>query len=164
MSEVTLSSKNQIVVPRDTRKALGLKPGDRLLVVPRGSHAVILRRPKSFAKALRGLMKGVYPPDYLEKERGSWVELLVQPYRDGDRGRVDDCFGILARFPNLRWVAPDLDVADLAARMRARYRLKTPDAVQAATANHESVSGFLTNDPGFRRVAEMDVFLLDDVL
>ena len=109
--------------------------------------------------------------DWLERPGSSaitstitMVELLVQPYRDGDRGRVDDCFGILARFPNLRWVAPDLDVADLAARMRARYRLKTPDAVQAATAIHESVSGFLTNDPGFRRVAEMDVFLLDDVL
>jgi AbrB family looped-hinge helix DNA binding protein len=72
MGEVTLSAKNQIVVPRDTRKALGLKAGDKILVVPRGGHAVILRRPKSFAKAIRGLLKGVYPADYLEKEKDHW--------------------------------------------------------------------------------------------
>jgi AbrB family looped-hinge helix DNA binding protein len=72
MAEVTLSSKNQIVVPRETRKALGVKAGDKLLVVLRGTHAIILPKPKSFAKAIKGLMHGVYPPNYLEKERDSW--------------------------------------------------------------------------------------------
>ena len=72
MAEVTLSMKNQIVIPRDTRKKLGLKAGDKLLVVARGQHAIIMRRPKSFAKALIGMMKGTYSADYLEKERQSW--------------------------------------------------------------------------------------------
>lgn len=72
MSEVTLSTKNQIVIPRATRTALGLKPGDKLLIVPRGRHAIIMRRPRSFAKAIAGLMADVYPPKYLEKERQSW--------------------------------------------------------------------------------------------
>ena len=33
MTEATLSAKNQIVIPREARKALGLKPGDKILVL-----------------------------------------------------------------------------------------------------------------------------------
>jgi AbrB family looped-hinge helix DNA binding protein len=36
MAEVTLSAKNQIVIPREAREALGVKAGDKLLVVVRG--------------------------------------------------------------------------------------------------------------------------------
>jgi AbrB family looped-hinge helix DNA binding protein len=71
MAEATLSSKNQVVIPRDARKALRLKPGDKLLFVVRGNHLIMLPKPKSFAKAIRGLMES-YPSDYLAKERESW--------------------------------------------------------------------------------------------
>jgi AbrB family looped-hinge helix DNA binding protein len=37
MAEAKLSRKNQIVIPLEARKALGLKPGDTLLIVPRGT-------------------------------------------------------------------------------------------------------------------------------
>ncbi|MGB7847825.1 MAG: AbrB/MazE/SpoVT family DNA-binding domain-containing protein [Candidatus Acidiferrum sp.] len=72
MAEATLSSKNQIVIPRDVRRALGLKPGDKLLVVLRGGHLIVLPKPKSFEKATRGLARGKYGPGYLKKERESW--------------------------------------------------------------------------------------------
>jgi AbrB family looped-hinge helix DNA binding protein len=72
MAEATLSSKNQIVIPRDVRKALGLKAGDKLLVVLRGEHLIILPKPKSFTKATRGLARGKYGSDYMKKERESW--------------------------------------------------------------------------------------------
>ena len=69
MAEATLSSKNQIVIPKEARKALGLKPGSKLLVVAQGNVVVLLRKPKDFEKAIRGLGKGLYPPDYLKKVR-----------------------------------------------------------------------------------------------
>jgi len=72
MSEATLSSKNQIVVPREAREALGVRPGDKLLVVVRGNAVIILPRPHSWAKALRGLAKTKYPKNYLAQERASW--------------------------------------------------------------------------------------------
>jgi AbrB family looped-hinge helix DNA binding protein len=72
MSEATLSSKNQIVVPREAREALGVKAGDKLLVVVRGKSVIILPRPKSWAKAIRGLAGGLYPENYLAEERASW--------------------------------------------------------------------------------------------
>jgi AbrB family looped-hinge helix DNA binding protein len=72
MAEATLSSKNQIVVPREAREALGARPGDKLLVVVRGNTVVILQRPRSWSKALRGLTKKQYPEDYLDRERTRW--------------------------------------------------------------------------------------------
>ena len=72
MAEATVSSKNQIVIPREARKALGLKPGDKVLFTVLGNRVLIMEKPKSFRAALRGLGRGLYPPDYLKKERKSW--------------------------------------------------------------------------------------------
>jgi hypothetical protein len=30
---------------------------------------IIMEKPKSWSAAIRGIAKGMYPPDYLEKER-----------------------------------------------------------------------------------------------
>ena len=72
MAEAKLSSKNQIVIPLEARKALGLKAGDKVIIVPRGETIIIMRKPKSYAKAILGMGKGMYRPDYLQRERESW--------------------------------------------------------------------------------------------
>jgi AbrB family looped-hinge helix DNA binding protein len=68
-----LSSKNQIVIPRAAREALGLKPGDQLLVVVHGDGVIVLRKPKAHHAAIRGLASGLYPNGYLEEERDGWA-------------------------------------------------------------------------------------------
>ena len=65
-----MSAKHQIVVPREAREALQLKPGDKLIVVVHGGKVLILERPKSYHDAVRG--RGTYPKNYLKKERDSW--------------------------------------------------------------------------------------------
>jgi AbrB family looped-hinge helix DNA binding protein len=72
MAEVTVSSKNQIVVPREAREALRLRPGAKLQVVVRGDTVLLFRKPKSATRALAGLGRGMYPPRYLDEERRSW--------------------------------------------------------------------------------------------
>jgi AbrB family looped-hinge helix DNA binding protein len=72
MAEATLSAKNQIVIPLEAREALGLKPGDKVLVVVRGRSVLILRKPKSYHAAIRGLGRGAYSKTYLQNERLSW--------------------------------------------------------------------------------------------
>ena len=71
MAEATLSSRNQIVIPREAREALKVKPGDKLLVTVQGNKAIILQKPESWSAAIRGLAKTAYPRDYLKKERES---------------------------------------------------------------------------------------------
>ena len=72
MVDAPVSGKNQIVIPREARNALGVKAGDKLLVVVRGDVVIVLPKPKSHQHAIRGLARGSYPSGYLEKERRSW--------------------------------------------------------------------------------------------
>ena len=72
MLEARLSSKNQIVIPRQAREALRVKAGDKLLVVVRGDKVIVLQKPKAHHAAIRGLSGGAYPRGYLQKERRSW--------------------------------------------------------------------------------------------
>ena len=72
MPEATLSSKNQIVIPSEARKALGIKPGDKLLIVVRGSSFIVLQKPESPHSAIRGLAPRPFAEHYVKKERASW--------------------------------------------------------------------------------------------
>lgn len=92
------------------------------------------------------------------------TELLVQPYRDRRELRVDEFYALLTSYPNLKWVPPDLEVADIAARIRATCRLRTPDALEAATVVQAGVTGLVTNDPVFKRVETFETMVLDELL
>ncbi len=89
------------------------------------------------------------------------TELLVQPYRADNEALVEQYYGLLSLFPHLEWVAPDLAVADTAGRIRARYRLRTPDALQAATAVCRGATAIMTNDVDFARIPRIEVGVLD---
>jgi predicted nucleic acid-binding protein len=92
------------------------------------------------------------------------TELLVQPYREQDEQRVDQIYGLLSSYPGLDWIAPSLEIADAASRIRAAYGLRTPDALQAATAVHAGVSGSITNDRVFERVEGFETLVLERFL
>lgn len=91
------------------------------------------------------------------------TELLVQPYRDAEQEQVDEFYALLSTYPNLDWIAPTLEVADMAAKVRALYRLRTPDALQAATAVQAHATGLVTNDPVFQRVEVFETLVLDNL-
>ena len=72
MRAIKLSSKNQIVLPKEAREAMHVRGGDELLVVVKGETTIILAKPKNYVSALHGKGKGVYPKGYLSRERRSW--------------------------------------------------------------------------------------------
>jgi predicted nucleic acid-binding protein len=92
------------------------------------------------------------------------AELLVQPYRNSDERQVDEFYGLLTTYPHLDWIAPSLTIADIAARIRAAHRLRTPDALQAATAIQSEATGLITNDSVFERVKEFETLVLEHLL
>ena len=72
MPYLKLSSKNQIVLPKEAREAMKVKGGDELLVVVKDGITLIMPKPASYAEALSGRGKKIYPKNYLKKERRSW--------------------------------------------------------------------------------------------
>lgn len=58
---VKMSSKNQIVVPKEAREALGLRSGDRLIVTVREEEIRLEREPRDLAGRLEGLLAGEDP-------------------------------------------------------------------------------------------------------
>ncbi|HEX4960551.1 MAG TPA: PIN domain-containing protein [Thermoanaerobaculia bacterium] len=71
---------------------------------------------------------------------------------------------ILLESPHLHVLDVNVRIAEKAAKLRARYRLKTPDAIQIAVAIQAGCEGFLTNDKDHKRVQEVRVLFLGDFL
>jgi predicted nucleic acid-binding protein len=92
------------------------------------------------------------------------TELLVLPYRKANEQQVDELYALLSTYPKLEWIAPTLELADTAAKIRGIHGLRTPDALQAATAVHSHATALLTNDPVFERVSEFETIVLDRML
>ncbi len=92
------------------------------------------------------------------------TEVLVQPYRLRDQHRANQFLGLLSTFPNLEWIAPSLEIADRAARIRALHGLRTADALLASTAIYASATALITNDKAFQRVEGFETFILDRLL
>ncbi|MFZ0687545.1 MAG: PIN domain-containing protein [Terriglobales bacterium] len=92
------------------------------------------------------------------------TEILVQPYRNANLPQAETFYSLLTTMPNLEWVAPNLQIANSAASLRARYRLQTPDALIAATAIFRGATAVVTNDPIFTRIPSFDTLVLDRLI
>lgn len=66
MSTTTISSKFQIVIPKDIRDKLGLRPRQRFHVLEKG-HTIILV-PEVPLSSLRGIAKGIDTSGIREKK------------------------------------------------------------------------------------------------
>ena len=92
------------------------------------------------------------------------LEILVKPRREENWEAVRDYKDLLLTFPNLRLVALEPDCADLASDLRARYGIRTPDAIQVASALFHSATAFVSNDDQLKQISELEIILLDELL
>ncbi len=90
------------------------------------------------------------------------LEILVRPYRDSNVDLVNQSYALLVTHPGIQWIELSLSIADQAARIWAEHNLRTPEAIQAATALQLSATGFLANDALFKGLQGLDVFILND--
>lgn len=91
------------------------------------------------------------------------TEVLTRPKQVGDLITEQAYRRRLLGSRNFMLVPIDTDTAADAANLRARYRLRTPDALQIAAALRAGGEAFLTNDTALGRVTELRVLLLDDL-
>ena len=67
MKTVTVSPKYQVVIPRDVRKMLGIKPGEKMQVINYANRIELV--PVKKIKTMRGFLKGIDTTVIREKDR-----------------------------------------------------------------------------------------------
>jgi predicted nucleic acid-binding protein len=90
-------------------------------------------------------------------------EVLVHPLQQGNNDLSERYRSLLTDSFHFHLISVDVAIAEKAADLRARYRLRTPDALQLATAFNAGSEAFLSNDRQLARATEMRVLILDDL-
>lgn len=120
-------------------------------------HPVYLERVRSFFRSMDRAEFTVVTSTV------TLLEVLVHPFRHQDVKLAEQYRNILLNARGLTTVSMSADIAEEAARLRAAYKIRTPDAIQVATALHEGASHLLTNDVRLRPLTELQVLILDEL-
>lgn len=91
------------------------------------------------------------------------TETLMKPLKEQDMDLVGAYRRMLYSSEEIMLAPVTAQIADVAANLRARYNLRTPDALHVATAIVSGCDTFLTNDTGIKRVTEINVLVLDEL-
>ncbi len=91
------------------------------------------------------------------------LELLVKPLKEKRFDLALQYKNLLTQSDGIKLIEISNSIAVEAAAIRANHQLKTPDAIQLATANFFSVNYFLTNDKHLKTGSEMNIITLDEL-
>jgi len=88
------------------------------------------------------------------------LEVLVRPYRRGDRSLVAQYSEMILKTRHLSAVPVSPEIAEEAARIRAKYQTATPDSIQLATALVTGATCFLSNDDSLPEIPGVTLIVL----
>jgi len=92
------------------------------------------------------------------------LEICVKPIKDGRKDLADQYAQKLLGDEKLTVWVVDGSVAMKAAELRGKYGIKTPDAIQIATAVVGGAEALITNDVNLKKVKEIEILVLNDFL
>lgn len=99
------------------------------------------------------------------KDRGIFsmvglIELLTGAKNQKDPALAELYRSLVKQFPHLALIGLNHEIVEIASDLRAKYGLRTPDAIHLGTAIAAEVDAFLTNDRNLKKVKEIKVELL----
>jgi len=92
------------------------------------------------------------------------LEILVKPKKENNLLLTERYKLLFETFPNLQVKTLNENIADIASSLRANYNINTPDAIQIATSLEVKADIFITNDVTLKKIAEIKVLLLSEML
>ena len=90
------------------------------------------------------------------------LEVLVHPFRTNNETLAERYREILLYSEGLTTFEIVHGVSEMASKLRAKYSIKTPDAIQIAVGVFRGANKFLTNDPALKKVGDIEVLVVDD--
>ena len=91
------------------------------------------------------------------------METLIGPLKSRDTA-LAGAYELLFQQAQTRLLPISQTILRSAAQLRATTKLKTPDAIHAATAASAGCVSFITNDSGFRGIAGLPAVILSDLI
>jgi predicted nucleic acid-binding protein len=92
------------------------------------------------------------------------LEVLVQPFRTKNESLAERYRDILLYSEGLTTFEILHEISELSSKLRAKYSVKTPDAIQIAVGILHGANKFLTNDPVLKKVSDISVLVLDEFI
>lgn len=92
------------------------------------------------------------------------IEVLIKPMVEKNKKLIDKYGDLLTNSNNLILTDIDRNVAVESAKLRAKYKIKTPDAIQLTSGLINGAKAFITNDGNLKKVKEIKILVLDDVI
>ena len=90
-------------------------------------------------------------------------ETLNKPIKANDHILINVYNSLFENTSGVTLISVNKNIARRAAELRAKYNLKTPDALHVATALETHCQAFLTNDMGLKRITEIQILVLDEL-
>ncbi len=85
------------------------------------------------------------------------AEVLTGPFAHGREALAKRYRRVLTQSAGWEFVEMSADIAETAARFRARYKLKLPDAIELATAATSGAYALVTHDRDFGKFSEFPI-------
>lgn len=91
------------------------------------------------------------------------LEALVRPIREGDIALAERYKTFLLHSSNITMYDVSPSIAEEASRLRALYKIRTPDSIHLATALNAKATHFLTNDIALSILPGIKILVVDDL-
>lgn len=90
------------------------------------------------------------------------LEVLVHPIRIGNDVLAEEYRDILLYSEGITTYDISNEISEIASGLRAKYSIRTPDAIQIATGIYYEADYFLSNDKLLKQISDLEVLILDD--
>jgi len=136
----------------------GLEEGATVLLDTAPIIAVLDGRDKALKKRFLPFFKAAEEGSlFIIVSAVTLAEVMVGPLIHGDEILAERYRRALTSTRNWKVEPVSIETAALAARMRVKYRLKLPDAIQLATAINAGAGALVTYDRDFKGICELPI-------
>jgi predicted nucleic acid-binding protein len=135
-------------------------PQGATVMVDTAPFIYVLESHPQFADQFVGLFEAAHRGDLvIALSTITLAEVLTGPLKAGKTALAKRYEKSLLLYEVISVSTP---IADLAAQLRAQYRLKLPDAIQVATSLDIGAAAFVTHDRDFSQVSGVKILMGDD--
>lgn len=92
------------------------------------------------------------------------IEVLTKPIEEKNKKLMRKYEDLLTNSKGLILADMDKNIAIESARLRAKYKIKIPDAIQVTSGMVNGAKAFITNDSNLKKIKEIKIIVLEDII